>query len=176
MLRKTAISVALCSALLLPAAASDTESHGSLSPNVLLTITVREADDAKDRSYRMLVRGDRSPARLMTGWRVPIPATQPGAGEGGGATTYSYQNVGMTTNVRAQSLPDDQVALEGAIEVSGAREVTAGATGMARAPIIGTFEQSFNVLLEEGRPVELSAVASPDGGALSVRLEAEVVD
>jgi hypothetical protein len=47
---------------------------------------------------------------------------------------------------------------------------------MAHAPIIGTFEQGFNVLLDEGRPVELAAVAGPKGGALSVRLEVEVLD
>jgi hypothetical protein len=174
MLRTISIPAVLCAALLLPAAAADTEGHGSLAPNVALTITVRNGDDAQDRAYRLLLRGDTSPARLMTGWRVPVPtATE---GDGDGATIYSYQNVGMTTSVRARLLPGDRVALEGQLEVSGSREVTEGTTSMAHAPIIGTFEQGFNVLLDEGRPVELAAVAGPKGGALSVRLEVEVLD
>jgi hypothetical protein len=177
MVRKISIAIALCAALMLPVAASDTDPGGSLSSNVLLTIIVREGDDAAEKAYRVVARGDDSRARLLTGWRVPIPTTTSKAeGDCASQTSYTYQNVGLTADFRAKVFPGDRVALRGEIEVSGAKESLRDQTGASRAPMIGAFQQSFNVLLHDGSPLELAAVANPDGGALSVRLQADILD
>lgn len=177
MVRKIWIAIALLTALVLPAAASDADSGGSFPSNVLLTITIREGNDVDEKTYRVVAQGDDSRARLLTGWRVPIPTTRSKAeGDCGSETSYTYQNVGLTADVRAKVFPGDRVALRGEIEVSGAKESLRDKTGASRAPMIGTFEQSFHVLLDDGSPVELAAVANPDGGALSLRLQADILD
>jgi hypothetical protein len=171
------IAIALSAALALPLGAAETDEGGSLSPNVLLTITVKDGDGSEERSYRVLARGNNSRARLLTGWRVPIPTTTSGAqGKGGSTTTYSYQNVGLTAELWARVPLEDQVVLRGEIEISGAREAIRNDAGGPVAPMIGTFEQSFNVLLREGTPLELAEVAKPEGGPLSVRLQADILD
>jgi hypothetical protein len=177
MVRKVWIAIALCAALTLPAEASDADSGGSFPSNVLLTITIREGNDVAEKTYRVVAQGDDTRTRLLTGWRVPIPTTTSRAeGDCGSETTYSYQNVGLTADVRAKVFPGNRVALRGEIEVSGAKESLRDKTGASRAPMIGTFEQSFHVLLDEGSPLELAAVANPDGGALSLRLQADILD
>jgi hypothetical protein len=177
MARRIWIAIALSSALMLPAAAADTDSGGSLPANVQLTITVKEGRDNAEKTYRVVVRGDDSRAHVLAGRRVPIPTRASDAeGDGGATTAYSYQNVGLTADVRAKVYPGDRVALRGDVEVSWPKESLRDKTGASRAPTIAAFQQSFNVLLDDGDPLELAAVASPDGGALSVRLQADILD
>ena len=178
LLRKVSI-VMVCAALALPALSAGDEPKGSLSPNVLLTITVSNGGDSPDKTYRLLARGDNSKASLMTGWRVPIPTTTSSGEEDGvtcGSTTaYTYQNVGLTAQVRARVM-DDVVALLGEIEVSTAETPTRDRNGTPTAPTIGTFQQQFSVLLTEQAPLELASVASPEGQTLQIRLEADILN
>ncbi len=167
-------SVLLCSALLLllaaPAQADDSEA-GGISRNVLVTITVAGGNESAERSYQLVARDRTGKARLLTGWRVPIPTTTSGSPA---LTSYTYQNVGLTAEIQARVLPDSQVALRGEIEISRVTEPTAKlASGLP--PTIGTFQQGFNVVLHEGDPLDLAVVSTPDGGRLTVRLKAEAM-
>ena len=79
-------------------------------------------------------------------------------------------------DLRAKVYPGNRVALRGEIEVSWPKESLRDKTGASRAPTIAAFQQSFSVVLDNGSPLELAAVASPDGGALAVRLQADILD
>ena len=65
------------------------------------------------------------------------------------------------------------VELRGDIEVSAAKESSGKRAGAA--PTIGTFDQRFTVLLTDGEPLELARVSNPEGGTLSIRLEAKLM-
>lgn len=177
MARKIWIVIGLCAALILPAAASDTGTGGSLPPNVQLTITVKEGSDNAEKTYRVVAKGDDSRARVLAGRRVPIPTqTSEAEGDGGSTTAYSYQNIGLMADLQAKVHPGSRVALRGEIEVSWPKESLRDKTGASRAPTIAAFQQRFSVVLDDGSPLELAAVASPDGGALAVRLQADILD
>ena len=89
------------------------------------------------------------------------------------STSYTYQNVGLTAELRAKVLSETQVVLRGDIEVSAAKESTG--THAGAAPTIGTFDQRFNVLLDDGKPLELAQVSNPEGGTVSIRVEANLM-
>jgi hypothetical protein len=178
MLRTAWIAIVVM-AVSLPVPAGDGGHRGSLSPNVLLTITVSKGGDSSVKTYSLLARGDGTQAGLTMGWRVPIPTSTFSGKEdgptGGSTTSYTYQNVGLTAHVRAKVI-DDVVALRGEIDVSTARSATRDSAGVPLAPTIGTFQQEFSVLLDERTPLELASVSNPDGGTLSIRIEADILN
>lgn len=172
------LAIVMCLVLALPVVTAAGDDKGeAVSSNVLITITVDEGQGNPERSYRLVVRGDNSDSRLMTGWRVPIPSTtyrgQDENVEAATSTSYTYQNVGLTAELRARVLSDKQVVLKGNIELSAAKESTGTRAGAA--PTIGTFDQQFNVLLDNGKPLELAQVSNPEGGAVSIRVEANLM-
>lgn len=151
------------------------DSGGSVGENLVVTITVDEGGSSAKRSYRLLTRDDGSPSRLNTGWRVPIAtatfAARDESGDPGTATSFSYQNIGLTTTLHTKML-DGTIEVRGNLEISAA---TGSGQGAPRggAPTIGTFHQEFNVLTEPGQPLELADVSSPRGGTLSVRMRVD---
>jgi hypothetical protein len=175
MTRSKWLAVLVCLALACTTLAASESNLVLTDANVLVTITVDE-DEGHERDYRLVARGDSSDSRLLTGWRVPIPSSS-FHGQDTPAKlvkSYTYQNVGMTAQLRVTALPGRQLALSGAIEVSAAKEALA-ATG-EDAPTIGTFDQRFNVLLDDGKPLTLAQVSNPEGGTLTIRLRAELLD
>jgi len=149
-----------------------------LSPNVIVTITIGDVEkpDADRRSYRLIARdGERS--EILMGWRTPLPTSRATEGDDGApVTSYTYQNVGVTSKIEVQLLPDRQVLLNGQIEVSGAREDPGEGADGSRPPTIGTFQQSLVALLRENEPLRVAQVPDPDGGSLYIELEVDILD
>ena len=167
--------VFLCTLLLFaiaPIQASDSVG-GSVGSNVLVTITVTEGTESTERSYQLIARDRAGAAELLTGWRVPVPTAESGSPA---VTSYTYQNVGLTARIKAQVLPDSHVALRGGIEISKVSEPTTKPRSLVTPPIIGTFQQEFDVVLREGDPLDLAVVSTPDGGELTVRLRADCLN
>ena len=151
------------------------ESGGSIGENLVVTLTVDEGGTSPSRTYRVVTRDDGSPSRLNAGWRVPIPtATFASRDEGdrpGTATSYTYQNIGLTAALETRAI-EGRIEVHGNLEISAAKRSDEDAAG-GGAPTIGAFQQSFNVLLEPGQPLELAEVSSPRGGTVSVHLRVD---
>lgn len=167
--------VLLCTLLLFATAPTQgSDSVGaSVGSNVLVTITVTEGSGSPEKSYQFIARDRTGAAELLTGWRVPVPTAESGSPA---VTSYTYQNVGLTARIKAQVLPDSHVALRGGIEISKVSEPTTKPRSSVTPPIIGTFQQEFDVVLREGDPLDLAVVSTPDGGELTVRLRADCLN
>jgi hypothetical protein len=147
--------------------------------NVQITITTgnTERKDVPVRTYRMLCREDAPRARMIMGWRTPIPTAR-GAAEASGeapVTTYMYQNVGMTAQFEMHMPSASAITIDGTIEISAARGIP-GVEVPRDMPVIGTFQQELAVVLTPGKPLRVAEVPDPDGGTLYLQLEARVLE
>lgn len=150
-----------------------------IGPNIKITLTVGDVDAGKtsEKIYKLLARDGASKARMLMGWRTPIPTTS-GVGDDGSApvTSYTYQNVGMTAVLEAKLVADGRVLVSGVVELSGARgQGPEGMQAPQNAPIIGTFQQDLNVLLQPGQALRVAEVPDLDQGTLYLELSAEVL-
>jgi len=148
--------------------------------NIEITITVGNPtwkDASRTHTYRMLVREDAPRARMLMGWRTPIPTARAASDKSGDApvTTYVYQNVGMTAQMEARMLEPGWFLLEGTVELSGARALP-GVELPPDMPAIGTFQQEISVRVQEGKPLRVAEVPDPDGGTLYLQIEASLQD
>ena len=147
--------------------------------NVQITITTgnTERRDVPVRSYRLLCREGAPRARMMVGWRTPIPTARGGA-EGGSekpVTTFVYQNVGVTAQLETRMTSPSSIEVDGVIEISAARGIP-GVELPPDMPVIGTFQQELAVVLAPGKPLRVAEVPDPDGGTLYLQLEARVLE
>jgi len=145
-------------------------------PNVAVTLIVGQTggpSGPSERTYRMLGQ-DGSPARLLMGWRAPIPtrhsADDPAATA---STSVVYQNVGVSADLRTEILADGRLRVDGQIEISGARGTPLGDLSSGKAPVIGTFQQMLRVVLQDGKRLRVAEAPDPDGGTVYLDLEAE---
>ena len=123
---------------------------GCVGTNVLVTITVAEGSEAPEKSYQLVARDrTRGATEMLTGWRVPVPTAKSGAPA---VTSYTYQNVGLTAEIKAKVLPDSRVALRGGIEISKISEPTTKPSSSGTPPVIA------------------------DAGELTVRLQADCMN
>lgn len=164
--------------LLTPVLAQDSadSTPAYIGPNIKITLTVGdvEAGQTNERTYTLLARDGGSRARMLMGWRTPIP-TRSGAGEDG-STSFTYQNVGMTAELEARLVADGRIIVSGVVEMSGARrDGPEGIQAPANAPIIGTFQQDLNVLLKQGKALRVAEVPDLDEGTLYLEVSAEVL-
>ena len=143
--------------------------------NLLFTVTIADqGSDGKttERSVRLLALDGR-PARLLTGWRYPIPTTSfdtantTGTGEIVPVTSYSYQDVGVAVRLTGWTVPEDRIRVEGRVEVSAVKEAASEPAG-STLPKVGTFTHEFAVILEDG--VEQVLAEAPRPGEASIRL------
>ena len=150
-----------------------------VGPNIKITLTVGDVETDQGptvRHYVLITRDGGSPARILMGWRTPIP-TETSSDDGSTpVTSYVYQNIGMTAKIEARVVGDGRILIAGAVEISGARREGQGADVPARAPTIGTFQQELNVLLRDGKPMRVAEMPDPEGGTMFLELEAEVLD
>jgi len=149
-------------------------------PNIRITLTTGkvEADPGPTRkTYRLLTRDDGPPARLLVGWRMPIPTTR-SSGESDAAsaqTAYVYQNVGMSAHLETRLLGGDRILVRGMIEISGRKGDAEVASDPDRPPVIGTFQQDLSVVLRDGEPLRVAELPDPEGTMLFLELLAEVL-
>jgi hypothetical protein len=153
------------------------EVQGPTGANVSITLTVGKGKAPAERVYRFLGQ-DGSEARMLVGWRTPIPTTSAAQDEPGEvpAMSYIYQNVGVSANLAVQVLGQGRVALRGQIEISGAREGQAVEVGGGKAPLIGTFQQFLQVVATEGRRLRVAEAPDPEGGTVYLDIDVDVLD
>ena len=182
MTRSGVLATWICGALLMPLAglAVAADEHDSVEPNIKIVLTTGkiggDADQA-EKTYRLITRADGPPARLLMGWRMPIPTTQ-SVGEPQGVeqeVSFVYQNVGMSVHLETRLLAAGHVQVRGMIEISGKRGGPATALDPANPPVIGTFQQDLTVVLRDGESLRVAEVPDPEGGTLYLDLQAEVI-
>jgi hypothetical protein len=144
-------------------------------PNVAMTLIVGRigagAEDSQ-KTYKMLGQAGSTTSILM-GWKMPIPTR---SGEGGDATTYVYQNIGVSADMIPTIAPDGRFLVEGEIEISGTREPRGDAAKATKGPLIGTFQQALHVVLPRGKRVRVAEAPDPETGTLYLDLEVNLAD
>lgn len=148
--------------------------------NLMFTLTI--ADQSRDgemtkRSVRLLALNGR-PARLLTGWRYPIPTTSfntsntTGTGEIVPVTSYSYQDVGVAVSLKGWTVSEDRIRVEGRVEVSAVKEAAeaAGST----LPKVGTFSHEFDVILTDGVEQVLAEAPRPDEASIGLAISGAI--
>jgi hypothetical protein len=149
-------------------------------PNVKLTLKIVDSEPGAgpdERVHTLVARDRGGVAKLLMGWRVPIP-TRRVADDGDPATAYVYQNVGFTAKLEVVILDGGKILVFGQIEASGARqgpEAFREVTGSGM-PIIGTFQQDLSVTLQEGKSLRVAEVPDPEGGRVFLELQADILD
>jgi hypothetical protein len=167
--RSTASVLALAVGLgAAPAAAAEPTESG----NVRITIEIGESRAARKeapRTYQLVVQLGET-ANFNTGNRLPMPAqAAPPAAEGGTpATSFSYQNVGVSGRLSARPVSEDRLLLQGQVQASLVRV-------SASPPIVGTFDQSWAVVMEDGQPLRVAEVTDPETGGYYVDVRADIL-
>lgn len=182
MRRPCIVALTICGVLiaLLPGAAKGAEEQAGSAPldepNVRITLTAGKIEggpDSTEKVYRILTRAGGPPARLLVGWRMPIPTTQ---SSDEGEVSFVYQNVGMSAHLETALLSGDRVLVRGMIEISGRKKgAPEAAADAGRPPIIGTFQQDLSVVLRDGEPLRVAELPDPEGGTLFLDMRAEVL-
>ncbi len=147
--------------------------------NVAVTLIVGQTGGPAgplERTYRMLGQ-EGSPARMLMGWRAPIPTRQ-SADEPAAApsTSFVYQNVGVSADLRTEILGDGRVLIDGQIEISGPRGGQLADMSSGKPPLIGTFQQMLRVALPKGKRLRVAEAPDPDGGRVYLDLEADLLE
>jgi hypothetical protein len=177
MLRMALVSLCLVPAV---AAAQAAESGGPGAPrNIAVTLFVGQTGGPSgpaERTYRMLGQ-DGSPARILMGWRAPIPTRQAADDSATGpATSFVYQNVGVSADLRTEVLGDGRVRVDGQIEISGPRGGQIAEMSSGKPLLIGTFQQMLRVVLPKGKRLRVAEAPDPDGGTLYLDLQADLLE
>jgi hypothetical protein len=183
-MRRSGVFVTLiCGALLLsPAGATwAADEQEEAAPNIRITLTtgkVEAGSDSEEKTYHLVVRDDGPPARLLMGWRMPIPTTRSlgETADGEQEVSFIYQNVGMSAHLETRLLAADRILVRGVIEISGKRGGPATGLDHRNPPIIGTFQQDLSVVVLDGEPLRVAEVPDPEGGTRFLDLQAVVMD
>lgn len=146
--------------------------------NIRVTIRVGQTEEGQlsVRSYQLIVVDGGERTNLMTGSRFPIPTTtfqtsQPPR-EIVPMTSYTYQNVGFSAELRAWLMTDGKIKVDAAIEMS-----RVGRDPLADGrPLIVTRDQQFQSLLTPGVAMEVSRVESANPGVSFFEIQADIVD
>jgi hypothetical protein len=172
---KRAISI-VCPALVLalavsrlPAAGAEATPDSTSNVRVTFTLGKVEGKDKKTplKSFALVVTSGGPSATLLTGARVPIPTTQ--ATDAGTATTYTYQNVGLSAEVEAAIGAGSEVQMRATVENSWIDPSTKDTQ-----PVVETRHQRISVLLKDG--VALEIARSSDGEELRyVEVKADIL-
>jgi len=145
--------------------------------NVLITLTISKTGGtgAGEKVYKMIGQ-DGSDANMMVGWRTPIPTTSGAKDESGkvGATSYIYQNVGVNAKLSIRILDKGRIFVKGGIEISGARDSQI-VHADEKVPMIGTFQQTLQATLVEGKKLRVAEGPDPAGGMVSLDIQATVL-
>ena len=146
--------------------------------NVLVTITMGKINGGEKRSeesYQLIVVGGGETAEVMRGDRIPIPVTTFQVAspprEIVPMTSYTYQNVGFTAEVRAWVNGDGRITLAAEIEDSH----LAASAAKNPQPKITTSQQRIRAVFEEGKPLQIVRY-DQGSGSRYLEIEAEILD
>lgn len=143
--------------------------------NVLVTLTIsKTGGSGPPQKVYKLVGQDESEAQMLVGWRTPIPTVTAARDDSGKPpmTSFTYQNIGVSARMMIHVLEQGRITLQGGIEISGEREGPAVGPGGQKAPIIGTFQQNLKVTVSPGKKVRIAEGPDPEGGTVSLDIEA----
>lgn len=181
MRRSGVFATLICGALLVApvGVAWAAEEQAEAAPNIRITLTTGKVGaDSEQKTYNLVMRDDGPPARLLMGWRMPIPTTQSvgEAADGEQEVSFVYQNVGMSAHLETRRLAADRILVRGMIEISGKRGGPAAGPDHGNPPVIGTFQQDLSVVVRDGEPLRVAEVPDPEGGTRFLDLQAEVME
>ena len=162
-IRRTLTLLCMMAFLAIPLAAQ--ESEGQRLPLKNIRVTIRhdtvDTDGTRLVKTREVVAQEGSRATLLIGSRVPIAVSKTssqGDDEVRPTTTYAYQNIGFSAELRAWVLPNGKISVEAKIESSTVSPETADADH----PVILTYQQHVQVVLEDGKPMSVTRVEDPE--------------
>jgi len=173
--RSTAILIISAVLALAAGSVSAQETDRQLGVNVLVTIKVDDAGtdgSPRKREYRVLVR-EGKPTELLVGARMPLAVSVSTDGDGGEVRNFVYQNVGVAATLEVRTHSQDRIAVQGTVEVSDTIDPVPGFETPDGAPLIGTYQQQFSVLLRDGKIRKVIETIGPKG-SLVVQMKAEV--
>jgi hypothetical protein len=177
-------SVLLCSVLVVTAAAAapappEGSAKADVPPNVKVTLFVGKSggpSGSDEKTYKMLGQAG-GPTRILMGWRAPIPTRQSSAeGSDAPATSFVYQNIGVSADLQTDVLPDRRLVVHGQVEISGARGAPLGDVTSSKPTLIGTFQQALRVVVAPGKRVRVAEAPDPDGGTLHLDIQVDLVE
>ena len=174
--RRSLTLLCMLALLAVPLVAQESENERLPLKNIRVTIrhdTVN-TDGTRMVKTREVVAQEGSRAILLIGSRVPIAVSEvshDGDDEDRPTTAYAYQNIGFSAEVRAWILPNGKISVEAEIESSQVSPETAGADN----PVILTYQQRVQVVLEEGKPMHVTRVEDPERVNGHFEITAEIV-
>ena len=181
-IRQGWIAAALASALIVPAGSAladqpeSSEADSSPAANVLLSVRLGRLEAGKRtevKSYDLVVVSGGPGSKLLSGARVPFPATAEDADDDGlDEITYVYQNIGFTTEAQAWVLEDGRIRLLANLEDS----FVAPSTSKGEPPSVETRQLSVNAILKPGQPLEVTRIEGIREASGFVEIEATVLD
>ena len=136
--------------------------------NVMLTVRIGQLEGNKRvavKSYNLVVVSGGLGSKLLSGARVPFPATDEGDVDG-----WVYQNIGFTTEVHAWVMKDGRIKLIATLEDS---QVEAGQDG--KPPSVETRQLSINAILTPGEPLVVGRVEGIRDRSGFVEVEAKIL-
>ena len=153
-------------------AAHGSEAQEGSPGHVLVTISIGEGRNEPARQYQLMVAEGGEMARLFTGTRVPIPTTtfQSQTEPAVPLTSFTYQNVGFTAQVRTW-LRDGKIKLDANIEES---RIAPGSSNVPQ-PAVQTSQQTIQALLADGKPMRILRADDTAVKSGFVEFKAEIV-
>lgn len=175
-IRRSLTLLCMLALLAIPVVAQDSDDQQLPLKNIRVTIRhdTEDADGNKLVKTRELVAQEGSRSTLLIGSRVPIAMTEVARDaddDEDPVITYAYQNIGFSAELRAWVLPNGKISVEASIESSQVSRETAG----SNHPVILTYQQRVQVVLEDGKPMTVTRVEDPERVNGRFEIVAEIV-
>jgi len=177
-MRSTGLWVGAAAALLASALAF--ASDAAVGPsNLRITIAVSSRDGEgkpSTKTYELITSANGN-ASMLIGSRVPIATRSNGCEEDGqseprSATEYSYHDVGFHATVESRVEEGTRIHLSGVVEISSIRG-GGDYSAVPEPPVLDTMVRRFDVLAEDGKPIQLLGIdeAAPDRVSITMAVE-----
>jgi len=145
--------------------------------NVLLTVRLGKVDGGKktvEKTYEIVLSPGTEGSRLLSGARVPLPTSseKAGADDDVVVAAFTYQNIGFSITADVQRARDGKVLLRALLEDSRVAD-----EGPADGPpVVETRQLSVNVVLQDGKPLEITRVERLVGESGFVEVQADFLN
>jgi hypothetical protein len=136
------------------------------SKGLKLTITVSKYQGEKKVSstpFVVSLADDNVWNRIRAGARVPVPQRPVGAGATAPAS-YSYEQVGLSIDSRAYSLPNGTFHVETNASDASIVPSDPAAAGALDAPVIRNISVASTTVMKDGQTTQLSSATDPITG------------